>query len=805
MKVSLNWLKDYVDIDMNISELAHMMTMAGLEVEGIEPIGHSLGGIVTAKILDIKKHPDADMLYVCQLDAGENEYQVVCSATNLKEGNLVPAAPPGTVLPNGIKVKETKIRRVRSSGMLLAEDEMGLTDDHSGIMVLPHDLEPGTPIDSITEFRDYSLEIGLTPNRPDCASIIGIAREIAALTGQKLILPEIKVQEGDKPIEDLVSIDIEDPLGCLRYAAGLILGVKLKPSPYNIRARLFASGLRGISNVVDVSNYVLLETGQPLHTFDYDRLRKNTIIVKRAKSNEVFTTLDGQSRLLDEKNLMICDGDGSVALAGIMGGLNSEIYEDTVNVLIESAYFDPVTIRRGSKKLGLSTDASYRFERGIDIEGVISALRRAEMMILDLAGGSACKGIIDNYPKPYSAPNVNLRIKKTNAFLGTDIPKDRIVSHLEALEMDVKNLDNDTIIVKPPSFRVDITREIDLVEEVARMEGYDRIPVTYPHIRPSDRKDIPWLNLRNNICDIMIGMGYSEVITYSFVSPDSLDLLWDKEKSMNTSPVQLKNPLSIEQSVLRTSLIPGIVATMAMNITYEEKDLKLFEFGKIYLKNDDKNKLPEEKLVLVGAISGLCNRKEWYNIERKVDFYEIKGAVEVLLQSLGLKEILFHRRNTGGYNPENSCGIYISDILLGHMGQLAKNILEKYEFKEEDIYLFEIDIQNLINILAQRIFKFKSFTKYPAVYRDISLIIEENVENAVIQKIVKKHGKGLIESVNLYDVYQGDKIESGKKALSYRISYRSSKGTLDGKEINKLHDSIINAIMKGTGGRLREG
>jgi len=491
MRVSLNWLKDYVKIDIPPQDLAERLTMSGLEVEALEPLGQSLQDILVAKILSIKRHPGADRLFICHMDTGDEEVPVVCSAPNLTTGAMVPMALPGTQLPGGMIVEESQIRGERSVGMLLAEDEMGLTDDHTGIMILPSDLSPGAKVPEVVPLEDWVFDISITPNRADCACVMGVAREIAALTGQKLKHPEIGLAEGETSIDDLARVTIDDPMGCPRYAAGMIQGVELRPSPFWMRYRLYASGVRGINNVVDVSNYVMLEMGQPLHAFDFDRLRENRIVVKRADDGEIFSTLDGQSHTLDREILMICDGERSVAVAGIMGGLNSEIFAGSTNVLVESAYFDPITIRRGSKKLGLSTEASYRFERGIDIEGVITALRRAMMLIHQLAGGKIIKGIIDNYPRPFSPPVIDLRIDKTNNFLGTSLSQETIAGYLRALQLNVEEVDSNLMRVIPPTYRVDITREVDLMEEVARLEGYDRIPVTSPHIRPSEEGDLP--------------------------------------------------------------------------------------------------------------------------------------------------------------------------------------------------------------------------------------------------------------------------------------------------------------------------
>lgn len=806
MRVSLNWLKEYVDIDMTAHDLAQRLTMTGLEVEGIDPVGQSLEEIIVAKILAVEKHPRADRLFICQMDTGTDQIPIVCSAPNLKEGGLVPMARPGTMLPNGMVIKESRIRGERSVGMLLAEDELALTNDHTGIMMLPDNLEPGIELTSAIPLKDYAFDISLTPNRPDCASVIGIAREIAALTGQRVRMPFIELKESGPPIMDLASVTVDDSKGCPRYAAGMIQDVDLKPSPFWMRYRLYLSGVRAISNVVDITNYVLLEIGQPLHAFDYDRLEDNRIVVRRAEDGERFTTLDGQTHTLTKDHLMICDGKRPVALAGIMGGLNSEIFAGTKNVLIESAYFDPVTIRKGTKYLGLFTEASFRFERGIDIEGAENALKRALMLISDLAGGMVNKGIIDAYPVPYQAPVIDLRVTKTNDFLGTSLSKERLAAYLKSLEMAVQDRDDETLRVVPPSFRVDITREVDLMEEVARLEGYDRIPVTFPIIRPSEGGEIPSLSLRDRLSEVMAGLGFSEIITYSFISPDSADQLGAEEESYLRSFVTLQNPLTVDQSVMRTSMIPGLLTTMKENIDHGETDLRLFEWGKTFI-SDDSRELPHEKLILAAVMTGMYEPKRWHNTERPVDFFDLKGAVEVLLRALGLPGATFKRfqKKEPGYHLEVSCAIYIADSQIGCLGQVDPHVMERYDVKAKSAYIFELDLERVLESLQNTSLQFKPFSKFPAVMRDLSIIVNRDIDSARISNIIQRTGGDLVETVTLFDLYEGGTIDPLKKAVSFRIHYRSRESTLNGKDVNLLHESIIAKIMEETGGKLREG
>lgn len=805
MKLSLNWLKEYVDIDIAPQDLSHILTMAGLEVEELERIGDVPDEVIVAKVLSVKKHPKADRLTLCKVDTGTATVQVVCGAPNVREGILVPMALPGAKFKNGLTIKESKLRGELSSGMLCAEDELGLTDDHSGIMVLPDGLEIGLRLKDALNLDDWSLDISLTPNRSDCASVIGIAREVAALTGKKLKLPDVQYKEEGAPINEVTSVDVLYTKGCPRYAAGMIQNVTLETSPFWMRYRLHISGTRNKNNIVDISNYVLMETGQPLHTFDYDQLNENRIVVARANEGEKFHTLDGQERTLNKEHLMICDGKKPVGVAGIMGGLNSEISDNTTNILIESAFFNPVTIRRGAKALGISSEASYRFERGVDIEGVIYALKRALSLSLELAGGTVNKGIIDIYPEEYKSPVIDLRVGKTNEFLGASISKQEMVSYLEALQMDVTEKDNDILEVIPPTYRVDIEREIDLVEEVARMYGYDNIAETYPAIRPTDKAEMPILSLHDRACDILAGTGFSEIITFSFVSPESADQLNAGENSYIRSFVEMMNPLTIEQSVMRTSLLPGLFSSVKENIAHGEPNLKLFEWGKIYIK-DDSAELPNEKVTLAGIMSGSYSSKKWYTETGLVDFYDIKGVIEVLLDSLGLREYTFQRKEISeAYDKNISCNVCLGNTIIGTLGKISSGVVDRNEIKTKALYTFEIDVEKLLNMLASQSFEFRSFGKYPAVFRDISIIVEKTVESMPIQGIIQRVGGDLVESVEIFSVYKGEKFGTDKKALSFRICYRSKEETLDGEFINRLHEKVIDSIREETGGTLSEG
>jgi phenylalanyl-tRNA synthetase beta chain len=803
MKVTLNWLKDYVEVDSDPSELADMLTMAGLEVEELKRVGYGIDSVIAVRIDGVLPHPKADRLKICKVSAPERQFEVVCGAPNLRVGDLVPLALPGTVLPSGMEVKEAMIRGIRSTGMLLAEDELGVSDDHSGLMILPPGVQMGDVISRRLSLEDWVLEIGITPNRPDCTSVLGIAREIAALQRKRIKRPEISYVEEDARAEDLTSVRIEDPRGCRRYAAGVIRDVRPGVSPFWMRYRLHLAGVRSINSIVDVTNYVMLEMGQPLHAFDYDLLVENRIVVKRAAQGEEFQTLDGKTHSLGAEHLMICDGGRSVALAGIMGGMNSEISSQTKNVLLESAYFDPVTIRRGAKSLGISTEASYRFERGIDLENVDKALKRAMALIQAIAGGRIAKGIVDNYPSPYVAPKLRLRVEKTNRYLGTSLNGAEMADILSRLEMEVKEGGEGELWVTPPSFRVDITREVDLTEEVARIHGYNLIPVTTPAVRGSDLGREGLSVLKERVDCIMLGMGFNEVISYSFIPDQYPDLVGADQSSPLRAFVRILNPITNEQAVMRTSLFPGLMGAVKNNLSYDEKDLRLYEFGKVFIASQE-GSLPKEIPCMAGVLVGLFERKTWYGEERSCDFFDMKGVVEGLLDGLGVEDTAFRRgASDPAYDPNQSVTILCGGNVLGRAGRSSPNMEKAYGFEATPIFLFDLDLEGLQGVL-KREQRVKALAKFPPAYRDISIIVDKKVESGKIADIIMEEGGDIVESVRLFDLYEGKQMGPNEKAMAYRICYRSKTGTLEGATVNRVYDATIGRIIAQTGGRLRE-
>jgi phenylalanyl-tRNA synthetase beta chain len=709
---------------------------------------------------------------------------------------LVPVALPGTVFPDGNILGQSVIRGTKSEGMICSEMELGLGLDAGKIMALDSKLPIGSKLYDALDLSDKVIEIDLTPNRPDCLSIIGIAREIAGIQKTRLTYPDYDIIDPQDDIAKLTSVQIEAPDLCPRYAARLVTDITVAPSPYWLQDRLMSVGLRPINNIVDITNFVMLETGQPLHAFDFDQLAENRIVVRTAAPGESFTTLDQKQRQLNDEMLMICDGQKSVAIGGVMGGLNSEIENSTTRVLIESAYFNPISIRKTSKQLGLSSDAAYRFERGVDPQGTIKALNRAANLMLEIAGGNLVSGLIDAHPKPVPDRTIELSTHNTNRLLGTEFTADEITSLLESIEFDVNKNDSHNLVVAPPSFRVDVMRPEDLMEEVARLSGYNNIPLTYPQMPAQARPILKILHVRNRIRLLMAGMGFSEAITYSFIARDSCDRLELKEDDSRRKTVAILNPLTEEQAVMRTSLIPGLLETMHRNLAQQEKDLKLFEIGKVYFAQGTE-RLPDEEEMLAGLWSGSRDDASWHGKEIACDFFDLKGVVESLLQTLGVADVEFFgladaacSYTRSGYSAQIQTGHQV----VGRLGEVHPRVLNNFDLKQTT-YIFELNINRLLTVIPD-LKKSQSIPKFPAVSRDATLIVDQSVESRSILRHVEQLDEALIEDLHLFDVFAGEPIPAGKKSISFRIVYRSPTRTLEDEEINQLHKAITGKVIR---------
>jgi len=802
MLVSLRWLKDYVDIDLSPRELADRITMSGLEVDEIRDVRPDFRDIVVAKILSIRSHPNADKLSLCEITTGDRTYPVVCGAQNIREGDVVPLAKVGASLPGGYTIKSTRIRGELSEGMLCSEEEMGIGPDASGIMILPENLSLGEDLVSALDLQDTVFDVGVTPNRSDCLSIIGIAREVAAVTGKKIRYPQIRFEETGDEIGSVTSVDIIDPVLCPRYAARVVRGVRIGPSPRWMRLRLEAVGLRPISNVVDVTNFVMMEFGQPLHAFDFRYLEEGRIVVRGAREQEEFISLDGKTRALKADTLMICDGVKPVAIAGIMGGLNSEIQDDTETVLLESAYFNPASIRKSARALGMSTDAAFRFERGIDPEGVLRALDRAAQLVVETAGGKICRGRIDNYPAPVaSSKNIPLRVSRVKKILGTAVSAREIRKILGSLEMSVERSGKD-LSVTPPTFRVDISREIDLIEEIARLHGYGNIPESIPPIPARTEKKSSGKVLEERVKAFLNGFGFSEVINYSFTTPASADILGFQQGDRRRRFVKIMNPLTEDQSVMRTTLVYGLLQTMKTNMNNGSFDLKLFEMGKTFVADSDEGILPREEEKIGALMSGARYENLWHSKGQQADFYDLKGCVENLFRALRIGEVSFKAAQDVTFlHPGRACKIYAGDREAGVMGEVHPDVMERLDLKRRTL-IFELDADVLAGLMSGTVIA-REIDKYPSSFRDVAFLINRDMEAEKILSLVLAEKEELLEKIEIFDVYIGKSIPDDMKSIGFRFTYRSAERTLTDEDVGRVHGRIVEKITGATGARIR--
>ncbi len=803
MQVSIKWLKDYIELNLTPEELAEQLTMAGLEVEAMERKTPDFSGVVVAKILSIALHPNADKLSLCRISTGTEEFPVVCGASNIKEGNVVPLAKVGATIPGGYTIKRSQIRGELSEGMLCSEEELGIGGDNTGIMILPSGLTLGQDLTQALDLSDMILDIGITPNRADCLSMIGIAREIAALTGNSVKYPEITIREIPEETRAITSVKIEDPDLCPRYTARILKNIKIGPSPYWMKQRLEAVGLRSINNVVDVTNFVMMELGQPLHAFDYRFLEEGRIVVRRSRAGESFISLDEKERILRADTLMICDGKKPVAIGGIMGGLNSEVKDDTEMVLLESAYFLPSSIRKSARWLGMGTDAAFRFERGIDPDGVVRALNRAAQLIAETTGGSICRGIIDEYPTKVDVPQaIPLRIGRVNSILGSSLDEAKIVNTLINLGMTVNMTDNlGSYLVNPPSYRVDISREIDLIEEVARLVGYDQIDLKLPRISVKPIVKETKQLLDEKIRQILNGCGFSEVIHYSFIPPKACEILNIPSDDERSKILRIANPLTDDQSVMRTTLVFSLLDTMRINANNGCHNLKIFEMGKIFI-DCGRGDQPLEKERLGGLMTGLVYDDFWHLKDKPADFYNLKGVLEDLFGALRLSSVSYDAAHTEPFlHPGRSCCVSVQKHPVGFLGELHPDVQASMDLKNRAL-VFELDIDVLGCHFTGQV-NYREVSRYPAITRDVAFLIRNEIESAEIVRLGDQSGEELLEKINIFDIYIGDGIPEGMKSLGVRFSYRSPSKTLKDEEVSEVHRAIVSAIVTATGAKIR--
>ena len=802
MKISWQWIQDYVEVPFRPPELAEALTHSGLEVENLSQWVPGFSRVVVARLGSFRPHPQSNHLSICTVNDGQRDYSVICGAPNLKVGERVALAVEGATLPDGSKIARTSFQGFLSEGMLCSEKELGIGDDSAGIMVLDADLPLGTPLERALPFlEDWIFDLTITPNRADCLCMIGVAREVAALAGQSLRYPTEKKLEESEDAAEQTSVIIERSDLCPRYVAKLIFGVKISPAPFWMRRRLQAVGVRSINNIVDVTNYVMLELGQPLHAFDFERLEGRGIVVRTANPGEFFTTLDGIVRPMPEETLMICDRKKPVALAGIMGGLNSEVEPETTNILLESAYFEPMGIRRTSKRIGLSTEASLRFERGIDPNGCLRAAGRAAALMAECGGGSLIRGAVDNYPRRIESSKVSLRVPRVNQILGTSIPAREIRQYLRNLQLEVEPQGPDAFAVTPPTFRVDLQREIDLIEEVARLQGFGRIPVTLPSGRVSAEKKTKGQRAAERSRNLLSAFGFWEVITYSFISPKVLQDLKLPPADKRAKTLRIHNPLGEDQSVMRTTLIPGLLQVVCQNAHRQNLDLKLFELGRVFFPREGKD-LPEEMEAMSGVLTGLREEETWAKPKAECDFFDLKGALETLLDGLGVTGYQFlPERDDPFLHPGKACRIEVNKRSLGIMGEVHPDVGAAFEVTQK-LFLFELNFQNLVES-CQESRSFKPLARFPAVTRDLALIVDEKVAAGDILHTLWQANVGLIAEIKIFDLYRGKPIPPGAKSLAFRIKYRRDDRTLTDAEVNEFHQKMIELLANRYGAVLR--
>ncbi len=814
MKFTIDWLQEYVDTaDLSPDALAEHLTMLGLEVDAVTPLFPELKGLKIARIVTAAPHPNADKLQLCEVAVGDETFAIVCGAPNARKDLLTAFAPVGTVMPDGTKIKASKVRGVKSFGMLCSERELGLSESHEGIMELPAGTDHGQSLRMALGLDDLVVEVDLTPNRPDCASVIGIAREVAGVTRTPLTLPvaNATLEHSNQNFR----VDIENSEDSPRYAARLINNITIAQSPWWLRKRLLSIGLRPINNVVDVTNLVMMEYGQPMHAFDYDNIAGKQLIVRHPKNQEsTFTTLDGEERKIDPDMLMICDADGPIAIAGVMGGMNSEVSDKTTSVLLESACFNAVSVRRTARKLKLATEASYRFERGVDPGGCVTAMERAVSLLCEVAGGEPAEGGVDYYGGVRPLNSLTLRISRTSDLLGIDLDYDKIADVLTSIGIRCKPKDNDTLWVNPPTYRIDIEREVDLVEEVARLVGYNNIPTSLPVVSLSYPEQDPRRALRSKIANLLVDMGFSEAINYSFVSEKHLSMMALNEDDARRDQVTLVNPLTEEQSVMRTMLLPGLLENCKRNLNFQHASIKLFEIGKVFTpQGSDEQPIEKERLscILYGTRAGAASAL--YNKSDSVDIFDAKGMAELLMEQLRLlgcdgKDVVSFKvpaENVTEPYADASQSLTLTSEKggLGYIAKMQPEVARQFGIKQ-DIFFIDIDFEILCEL--QAIPKnFKPLHTFPAVKRDIALVVPVTVKAGDILETIRSSKEKFIEHCEIFDIYQGKALDEGLKSVAVSVTYRSPTKTLTEKNVNKSHTKIINSLTSKFNGSLREG
>lgn len=798
MKISLNWLSDYIDLKgISLDEIVDKISTAGLEVEEIVEQSKNLEKMVVGYVKEKKKHPNADKLSVCIVNDGNDDLNVVCGAPNVEQGQKVAFAKVGAVIPsNGFKLEKAKIRGEVSFGMICSERELGISDNHDGIIVLDSSLKEGTPLADALGMNDIVLDVAITPNRADALSHIGIARDLAAIFNKPFKYPEIKFEESQKQSDKVAAVEIVDAVNCPRYVGKVVENVEIKESPEWLKRRLKSIGLRPINNVVDVTNFVLHEVGQPLHAFDLDNLGGKKIIVRSSAEGEKFVTLDSKERQLSASDLMICDGRKPVAIAGVMGGENSEVTTTTKNILIESAYFNPSSVRKTAKKLALSTDASYRFERGADYGITVWAARRAAQLIQQTAGGEILSGEIDAYPKPFEPRSCSVRYERITRILGYEIPKEIVRNIFENLGFGIKEEKAIELTLTIPSWRHDVEREIDLIEEAARIYGYDKVPDVHKVSATLEEK-VDQSSFNDNLRNTLTSLGFFEIVTNSLLKEETAERFG--------KPIKVMNPHSSEMSHLRPSLIPGMLQAVSNNLKVGEKNLQLFEIGNVFeRKHEGELKSFDdfsEKENLIIAVTGYETQTEWYAKDRLFDYSDLKGITETfLIKTLPGTAVKYNVCKDDTFF-EQGLKVELNGAQIGLGGSIKNDMSNLYDVSQQ-IFLCVLDIGALKKI-PQQVRFFKELLKYPKVYRDFAFILDRSTQAQEVLEVIKTASSKLLHHIKLFDIFQSDSLGVGKKSLAFQLEYFDHSRTLTEEEVDKDFRSAIKAVEQKFNAQLR--
>jgi phenylalanyl-tRNA synthetase beta chain len=804
MLVSLKWLRELVDVTLPVPELVDRLDLTGTAVESVKSAGEALDGVVVGLIVSKERHPEADKLWVTRVDVGAGEpLQIVCGAQNFEAGDKVPVALVGSTLPDGMTIKKAKLRGVESRGMNCSARELGLGDDHEGLMILDAGAPVGAAFAEFWGLSDTVLELEITPNRPDCLSVAGVAREVGAVLGVPSTVPASVPDESGEPVAGGFTVTIDDPGLCPRYAARLIRGVSIGPSPHWLAERVTASGARSINNIVDITNYVMFELGQPLHAFDAELLNRDesgvaAVGVRAAREGESLVTLDGQTRALTPDMIVITDPGGPIALAGVMGGESTEVRDETVDILLEAACFDPGSISRTSRRLGLFSEASSRFEKGVDRTACVAALDRAAALMAELAGGLVAPGVVDAYPVPLVPRVLRLRQDRLDATIGSPVPRNEAAEILGRLGCEVE-VEVETLSVTVPSFRPDLEREIDLFEEVLRVWGMERVPATLP----SGRGRIGGLTReqrwRDRLGATLRASGLNETMTYSFADPADSERLGGEVQGHGL-PVELLNPMSGEQSVLRRSLLPGLLRSVSYNQRRGVPDVHLYEIGSTFEAVAGR-KQPDEKTVVAGVLAGAWDPPGWNEPATPLGFFDGKGVIEALARDAGLANLVFGAAEVPWLQPGRRAEIVLDGHVVGWLGEVHPLVLARFE-AQAPVTAFEVALDPLVE-RAVDVKPFSGLPRFPAVELDVALVVAETVTSDQVSRALAASGGKLLESVRLFDVYRGEGVPEASKSLAYALVYRASDRTLSAEEVDAAHSRLVRKVAAAVGAELR--